>query len=117
MIGNPTDDTELYAGYLEGVGLFERLCYETLNKMGVRVSDEIYVTGEGTKSNIWMKVRASILKKTLLKPRISDPCMGTAVIAASKTIYNNIIEAAQEMVKPSKVIPPDQNLAKTFKEK
>ncbi|MDN5313406.1 MAG: D-ribulokinase [Thermoanaerobacteraceae bacterium] len=117
VIGNPIDDTELYAGYLEGVGLCERLCYETLNKMGARVFDEIYVTGGGTKSNIWMKVRASILNKTLLKPQISDPCMGTAVIAASKTIYSDVMEAAANMIKSSEIILPNQNLVKAYEEK
>lgn len=117
LIGKPKDDIELYAGYLEGIGLFERLCYEMLMEMGAQVSNELYVTGGSTRSNIWMKARASILNKTLLKPRVSDPCMGTALVAASKTIYSDVMEAAARMVKPSELISPDKILVKAYEEK
>ncbi|MDI3481264.1 MAG: D-ribulokinase [Tepidanaerobacteraceae bacterium] len=115
--GNPRDDIELYAGYIEGVGLFERLCYDMLADLGARISDEVYVTGGGTRSKIWMKIRAGILNKTLLKPEISDPCMGSAVIAASRTVYSNIVEAASNMVRPGEVIQPDQCFVSIYEEK
>ncbi|AYO30078.1 hypothetical protein D2962_05140 [Biomaibacter acetigenes] len=115
--GKPKDEVELYAGYIEGVGLFERLCYDTLSDLGATVSDEIYVTGGGTKSRIWMKLRASILNKTLLMPEISDPCMGSAVMAASKTIYNNVMEAAANMVKPGEIIAPVPEFVKIYEQK
>lgn len=115
--GKPKDDVELYAGYIEGVGLFERLCYDMLIDLGARISDGVYATGGGTRSKIWMRIRAAILNKILLKPEISDPCMGSAVIAASRTIYSNIIEAASNMVKQGEVIQPERHFVEAYEDK
>ncbi|HHW02621.1 MAG TPA: FGGY-family carbohydrate kinase [Thermoanaerobacterales bacterium] len=115
--GESQSDIELYAGYLEGVSFFERLCYDTLSDLGATVSDKIYVTGGGTKSRIWMKLRASVLNKTLLMPKISDPCMGSAVVAASRTVYKNLLEAAANMVRPGEIIAPDHRFTGVYEEK
>lgn len=109
-------DYELYVGYLEGVGLIERLSYDVVGNLGAVVR-KVFVTGGAVKSDLWLKIRASILNKTLFVPEISEPSMGSALIAASKTFYNNIFEATSNMVKLKKIVEPESKLVKIYDDK
>jgi len=111
------NDYELYLGYLEGVGLIERLSYDVVGNLGAIVGEKIFVTGGAVKSDLWLKIRASILNKKLFVPEISEPSMGSAIIAASKTFYTNIFEATSNMVRLKKVVEPESKLVKIYNEK
>ncbi|KHO61416.1 pentulose/hexulose kinase [Thermoanaerobacter sp. YS13] len=111
------NEYELYLGYLEGVGLIERLCYNVVGSLGASINEKIFVTGGAAKSELWLKIRASILNKKLVVPEISEPSMGSAIIAASKTFYNDIFDAASNMVRLKKIVEPESKLVKVYDEK
>jgi len=117
VIGNPNNEEELYAGYLEGVAYTERLCYEMLSKAGVLVGDSIYTVGGGSKSPLWMKIRANIINKPLKRPKMASSSMGIAILGASKVFYSSLEEAVSRMVRIDLEIEPERSLASYYDER
>lgn len=117
IIGEPKDKAELYIAVLEGVGYIERLCYETIEDLGCKVKDYIFITGGGVKSKEWCQIRANILNKTLLIPEIWEAAMGAAILATSKTFYSSLTEGVENMVKIKEKIEPKYGQEKTYEER
>lgn len=109
VLGSPSDRAELYQGYLEGVGLTERLAYDLLTQLGASIGDRIYSAGGGSSSREWLQIRANILNKTLVKPENTGSAMGAAILAASKTHFASLSEAAGQMVTHEWSIEPEVN--------
>jgi len=116
IIRTPKNKFHLYKAYLEGVGYLEKLCFESLSKLGIDTKDKIYITGGGAKSDVWSQIRSNILGKVLLKPKIEETVMGAAITAASKTYFNNITEATKSMVKIEKQFYPDLKITDKYSE-
>ncbi len=114
VLGTPRDRYELFQGYLEGVGLTERLAYNLLTQLGAEVGDKVFSAGGGSESLEWLKIRANILNKTLVKPKITGACMGTAILAASKICFSSISEAVNQMVKYECEVKPDVDRVKIY---
>ncbi|MGC8717554.1 MAG: FGGY-family carbohydrate kinase [bacterium] len=114
VVGNHSSEEELYAGYLEGVAYTERLCYDMLSNVGVSIGDYIYTVGGGSKSLLWMKIRASIMNKTLKKPKMASSSMGMAILGASKVFYPSLEEAVSKMVKIDLEVDPETTLVSYY---
>lgn len=114
LIGRPRDKYELYAAYLEGVGLVERWIYELMEELGAPVGEKIYTAGGGSKSGEWLQVRANILNKTLVRPKVVESAFGAAIVAASQTAYNSLIEATKRMVKVDLEVEPQPEKLKPY---
>lgn len=54
-----------------------------------------------------MQVRANILNRNVVRPRLTECAVGAAVVAASKTLFENLEWAASAMVKPGEAVEPD----------
>ena len=109
-LGTPADRIDAFAAGLEGVALLERLAYETLKEIGAAVGDRVHATGGGARSNIWLRVRASVLGRTLLRPAISETAMGAALLAASGVWFTTLSQAARAMVRIGAAVHPDRDL-------
>ncbi|NOX96711.1 MAG: hypothetical protein GXO98_01330 [Nitrospirae bacterium] len=114
LIGRPKDKYELYAACLEGVGMVERWAYELMEKLGAPVGEKIYTSGEGSKSREWLQVRANILNKTLVRPKIVEAAFGAAIVASSQTVYNGLSESARKMVKVDLEVEPQPEKLKSY---
>jgi len=114
ILGEYRDDRQLYAALMEGVAYTERLAYHTLEELGCEVGERIYVAGGAVKSREWSQVRANILNKTLLKPQIVEAAMGSAIIAASTTLYGNVTDAARGIVKITEEIYPQPDKVEQY---
>lgn len=108
VIGEPKDEYELYTAYLQGVGFVERWCYDLMNELGAAAGDVICSTGGGARSNTWMQIRADILNKSTTRPVSTECAVGTAVVAASKTLYDNLESAGTAMIKISEQVGPNK---------
>ncbi len=107
---------EGYAAGLEGVALLERLAYEMLDSIGLEVGERIYITGGGTRSLLWSQIRASVLGKILVEPRVPETAFGAAVIAASGCWYVGVSQATAAMVKVARTIEPDPRWGRVYAE-
>lgn len=116
VCGESDGRARLYAGYLEGVAFVERWCYELMEELGAPVGDTVYATGGGAKSLEWMRIRASVLNRMLIRPAVTESAMGTAVVAASRTIYRSLMEASRKMVRRDLEVGPEPALVEAYDE-
>jgi len=117
IVGTPQDPFEQFAAEMEGVAYLERLAYETLENLGAKVGETIYVTGGGARSDLWLKVRASVLGRQMARPALGEAAMGAALLAASQTLYQSLDEAARHMVSIETVVEPDPQWEAIYEER
>lgn len=122
FVPEPTDPIDRYAACLQGVAFIERLSYEVLDTAAnhpLAVSHasskplavsraEVYSTGGGSRSDVWMQCRADATERTIHRPACGESAFGAAVLAATGTYYNNYTEAVERMVRIERSFTPDQ---------
>jgi len=114
VAGEPSSRDELYAGYLEGIAYVERLCYDTLSKMSIDFGNMVYTVGGGSRSLIWLKIRASVMNKVLKRPEVASSGMGAAILGASKTFYSSLNTAVSRMVRIELEVEPERYLVSRY---
>jgi xylulokinase len=102
---------------LEGTALVERLGYETLRTIGVGSEGPLRTNGGGARSKAWLAVRAAVLDRPVEVPRHSSSAFGMAVLAAARTAYPNLAEAAAAMVRLRTRVEPDAERVRVYAER
>ena len=105
---------ELYTANLEGVAFIERLAYESLEQLSEEILQAVYTAGGGSNSDIWLKIRAAVLRVPVYKCKEASGALGAAIVAASGTFYNGLIEAAGPMTRGEKEGFPNPALAERY---
>ena len=102
----------LYPAVMEGVAFAERLAFDRMLELGCPVGDVIRTTGGACRSDLWLRIRASVLNRQLKVPRIVDAAMGSALLAASSQLKGPgaLAEAADRMITYDKTVDPDPAL-------
>jgi len=103
----------LYPAIMEGVGFAERMAFDRMQALGCEVGGEICTTGGACKSDLWLKIRASILNRRLMVPEVVDAAMGSAILAASN-YFGGLERTAQMMIRYAKTVAPDRQLAAQY---
>ncbi len=116
IVGDISDKKVLYTALLEGVGYVERLACDLNIAMGCTIGDEIFTSGGGCKSDEWLRIRASIMNRTMRVPAVVDAAMGSALLAASKTYFTSLEEAAESMITIARTIEPIKEKVKLYDE-
>jgi len=114
VLGEPSDEIDLYAALLQGVAFIERLCFDYLDLLGAPVSGELNLTGGAARSRYWCQLRADILGRPVRVPENAEAALGMAVLAASTG--RRISEIAKEMVRIREVIDPRHDAMARFRE-
>ena len=114
IVGEYNSENQLYRGYLEGVSYLEKLSFEIMEELEVEIGDKIFITGGGAKSDIWSQIRADILGKILIRPKIEDTAMGAAIVASSKIYFKNITEASKNMVRIESKFYPQESISRIY---
>jgi len=119
IIGAASCEAELFAAYMEGVALIEKWGYDLIKSLGAVQNDIVYSVGGGAKNEVFLKLRATVLGKTLLIPQIEEgSALGAAILAASTLHYDgSVLEASKNMVKIAKTIEPNPDLYKIYADK
>ena len=105
----------LYPALMEGVGFAERFAFEKMQRLGCAVGETICTTGGVCRSDLWLKIRASILNRQLKVPKVVDAAMGSALLAASAD-FGSLKTAAGSMIQYEKTVEPDAQLATRYDE-
>ena len=105
----------LYPALMEGVGFAERLAFDKMQALGCTVGDSICVTGGACRSELWLRIRASILNRALRLPKVADAAMGSALLAASE-YFGSLKDAAQSRIQYEKTVEPDAALSARYAE-
>ena len=108
----------LYPAVMEGVAFAERLAYERMRELGCPVGDVICTTGGASRSELWLRIRASVLGRQLKVPRVVDAAMGSAMLAASSHLDSPdaLAEAADRMIIYDRTTDPDPVLTHPYDE-
>ena len=108
----------LYPAIMEGVGFAEKLAYDRMASLGCAVGDSICTTGGACRSDLWLRIRASILNRRLLVPVEVDAAMGSALLAASsgRGGPSALADAAGDMIEYARAVDPDPALVKAYAE-
>jgi len=110
------DPAHLFKGILEGLCYVERMIYEKIERLGYPVGDTLFSMGGGTKSDEWMRIRASVLNKTVQKASVTETAFGSAVIAAGGVFYKNLSDAIGRMVRIDRMYEPDDCERKSYED-
>ena len=115
IVGDVSQENVLYTALMEGVGYVERLGYELNMRSGCTVGDVIFTSGGACKSDEWLRIRASILNRSLKVPAVVDAAMGMVLIAASAH-FGDLPTAAENMLTFVKVVDPVQEKVARYDE-
>ncbi len=110
---NLTSDA-LYAANMEGVAFLERLAYEFIEDISEEKIHAVYTAGGGSKSDVWLKIRASVLNVPIYRCKETSGALGAAIIAASKTFYNSLSEACKNMTSVEEMVTGDAELVAAY---
>lgn len=104
----------LFAANMEGVAYIERYAYERIKWLSGEEIKQVFTAGGASNSDTWLWIRANVLNLKLCKMNSVSGAAGAAVLAASKTVFVNITEAASLMVRLEKLVQPDVHLAAQY---
>ena len=83
----------------------ERLGYERLAELGAFAHRSIVVTGGGSRSPVWNRIRATVLGLPLLAMPGASTAWGACMLAAAGSLHPGL--TAMPMSPPFEVVRPD----------
>ncbi|MDQ8005545.1 MAG: FGGY-family carbohydrate kinase [Pedobacter sp.] len=107
---------EKFAAAMEGVAYLERYAYELLEELSDEKVGIVYTAGGASNSDVWLKIRSSVLNKKIVKMKYVSGGVGAAILAASKTHFDSIIDAVAQLTTIEKEVKPDLELSKKYQE-
>lgn len=96
-VGDLPDEMARYRATLEGVAFVERLGYERLAALGAPEPASIAVTGGGSTSTVWNRIRAAVLGVPLVKTPDATTALGACILAAAGTVGPDLTAAMTAM--------------------
>ncbi|MES2277668.1 MAG: FGGY-family carbohydrate kinase [Bacteroidota bacterium] len=105
---------ERFTANMEGVAYMERYSYELIEYLSGEKVSAVYTAGGASNSDTWLIIRSSVMNKPVYKMKHVSGAVGAAVLAASKTYFNSVIDAVKQMVVIDKEIHPDKELSETY---
>ena len=71
-----------FAAGMEAVAFLERMAIDRFESLGLPIGSTIYATGGGAANDLWLRIRASVNRRTYSVPAKADCAVGAAVLAA-----------------------------------
>jgi xylulokinase len=113
-LGVATGPAELYRATLEGVSFLYRSIRVRLGELGFGDGDW-RVSGGGARSDLWMRIMASLLERTLLIGEPEEGPRGAAMMAAVGLGWYSSIEACSAAwVRTERAVDPDPALTDAY---
>lgn len=109
-------DAESFAANLEGVAYLEKYALRMMRHLTGEEINAVYTAGGGSNSEIWLKIRSSVLNLPIYKMREVSGAVGAAILAASGTVFGNLETAVQAMTTIDRLILPDPVLVAAYQE-
>jgi xylulokinase len=116
VVGRSRSSAETYAAHLEGVAYLERMAYETLEELGAGIRGDLYTAGGGSRSSVWLQIRANVVGRRISRPRTPEAAMGGAILAASSDTGVGLGNMARSMVHADLSVQPDDAVKTVYDE-
>jgi sugar (pentulose or hexulose) kinase len=88
------------------VALVERLAYDVLDGVAGTSGGEVFSTGGGGQSDVWMQCRAHVTRRVLHRAACPESAFGTALLAAAGSDYRGLAQAIENMVRIARTFVP-----------
>ena len=85
--------------------------FPTTSSVPLPSAGEVYGTGGGSRSDVWMQCRADATGRAIHRPVCGESAFGAAVLSAAGAHYNSIVEAVARMVRLERTFTPDRQRA------
>jgi xylulokinase len=110
-----TTRSDIYKAILDGITYETRLNIERLERSGVRMK-ELRAIGGGSRSEIWLKLKANILNKRISKLAVSEAgCLGASMLAATADgAYGSVDDAVEACVETEYTVEPDEEKVEEY---
>jgi sugar (pentulose or hexulose) kinase len=102
-----------FAAGMEGTACIERLGVERFESLGLRVGPTIFATGGAVAGDTWLRIRASLMRRTYAVPEQPECAVGAAVLAAA-AFLGDFAAAAERLVRIGRRVEPDPKLATAY---
>ena len=107
---------ETFTSNMEGVAYIERYAYEVAKKLSGEPVKGVYSAGGGSLSPTWLKIRSNVLNLPVFKMKQISGAFGAAVLAASQTHFNGLMEAGEELIQLDKEVLPEAHLTAAYED-
>lgn len=113
-----TDREEIFKAILEGASYECRVILEAVGNSGIAL-DKIIVSGGGSRSPLWMKVKADILGRPVYRASCFDTgALGGAILGSVVLgTYESIQEASIQMADTPEMVEPDMKCHRIYQER
>ena len=105
---------ESFAAGMEGVAYIERYAYEMIRQLSGEAVKMVYTAGGASNSHTWLTIRSNVLNLPIVKMKHVTGATGAAILAASKTAFTNIMEAAAAMTQVAEKVLPSPAMAAAY---
>ncbi len=105
-LGTPHDPVDEYRSRLEGVAFCERLALERMSELGAVAVGPVRTAGGGARSRAWCRIRASVLRRPVLRVASAGTALGAAMLAATGSLHADLAGACAAMAAPVEVVEP-----------
>jgi len=118
----PSTDDPLarHAAHLQGTAFVERLGYEVLDgatgALSGSLESPVYATGGGSRSALWLQLRADVTGRIYHRPECHESAFGSALLAASSCVHADIWDASRAMVRVAQTFRPDPSRRDVYDE-
>jgi sugar (pentulose or hexulose) kinase len=85
----------------------ERLGYERLAELGAPARPPVVVTGGGSRSEVWNRIRATVLGVPLVSAPGATSALGACILAAAGTLHSDLASATAAMSVTGGRVDPD----------
>lgn len=106
LSGTPQDEADRHRAALEGVAFLERLALERVQALGVEVRGPLHAAGGGSRSDLWTRIRATVLGRPLRVAERAETAFGAALLAAAGTLHPDLSASAAAMTAEGRLVEP-----------
>ena len=105
---------QAFAVNMEGVAYIERYAFEMIENLSGEKVKAVFTAGGGSKNNTWLIIRSNVLNLPIYKMKYVTGAVGAAILAASRTYFKSITEAARALTRIEKEVQPTKDLAAKY---
>ncbi len=109
LLGEPASIADHFCATLQGIAFIERLSFAALRQIGAETNGLLTISGGATKSEALNRMRADILDRELMIPKVTEGAFGMAMLAASAN--SSLAEVTERMVRIERTIAPGRGFA------
>lgn len=107
-------EAELFTANMEGVAYVERYAYELIEELSSERVSAVYTAGGGSNNDVWLTIRSNVLNRPVYKGMQVTGAVGAAILAASRTHFRSLTEAARAMTRIERVVHPSPDLVAIY---